>query len=49
MQQLTPPENTSTPSISLTAPEPVKEVQKSEADQMVTLDKSQMPRAGCQS
>ena len=43
MQQLTPPENTSTPSISLTAPEPVKEVQKSEADQMVTLDKSQIP------
>ena len=43
MQELTPPENTSTPSITLTAPEPVKEIQKSEADQMVKLDESQIP------
>ena len=43
MQELTPPENASTPSITLTAPEPVKEIQKSEADQMVKLDESQIP------
>ena len=43
MQELTPPENATTPSISLTAPEPVKEIQKSEADQMVKLDESQIP------
>lgn len=43
MQELTPPENATTPSISLTAPEPVKEIQKSEADQMVKLDDSQIP------
>ena len=34
MQELTPPENSSTPSISLTPPEPVKSVNTSEADQM---------------
>lgn len=28
MQELTPPENATTPSISLTAPEPVREIQK---------------------
>ena len=43
MQELTPPENASTPSISLTPPEPVKEVAKDEADQMVKLDESQIP------
>ena len=43
MQELTPPENSSTPSISLTPPEPVKSVNTSEADQMVKLDKSQIP------
>ena len=43
MQELTPPENASTPSISLTPPEPVKEIQKSEADQMVKLDENQIP------
>jgi len=43
MQELTPPENATTPSISLTPPEPVKEIQKSEADQMVKLDESQIP------
>ena len=43
MQELTPPENAAAPSISLTPPEPLKEIQKSEADQMVTLDKSQIP------
>ena len=43
MQELTPPENASTPSIILTAPEPVKEIQKSEADQMVKLDESHIP------
>ena len=43
MQELTPPENTNAPTISLTPPEPVKEVPTSEADQMVTLDKSQIP------
>lgn len=43
MQELTPPENTSSPSISLTPPEPVKEVPTSEADQMVKLDESQIP------
>ena len=43
MQELTPPENASTPSISLTPPEPVKEVAKDEADQMVKLDNSQIP------
>ncbi|MBU5617190.1 toxic anion resistance protein [Psychrobacter sp. TAE2020] len=43
MQELTPPENTPTPIISLTPPAAVKEVQKSEADQMVTLDASQLP------
>ena len=43
MQELTPPENTSTPSITLTAPAAVKEVQKSEADQMVKLDESHIP------
>ena len=43
MQELTPPENSSTPSISLTPPEPVKSVDTREADQMVKLDKSQIP------
>ncbi|GAA0324743.1 toxic anion resistance protein [Psychrobacter aestuarii] len=43
MQALTPPENAATPSISLTAPEPVKEIEKDEADQMVPLDKDQIP------
>ncbi|MFZ2554677.1 toxic anion resistance protein [Psychrobacter urativorans] len=43
MQELTPPENAPTPIISLTPPAAVKEVQKSEADQMVTLDASQLP------
>ncbi|WP_227429384.1 toxic anion resistance protein [Psychrobacter sp. I-STPA6b] len=43
MQELTPPENANTPSISLTPPEPVHEVATSEADQMVKLDASQIP------
>ena len=43
MQSLTPPENAAAPSITLTAPEPVKEVEKDEADQMVPLDKDQIP------
>lgn len=43
MQEQTPPENTSTPSISLTPPEPVKEVPTSEADQIVKLDPNQVP------
>ena len=43
MQSLTPPDNAATPSITLTAPEPVKEVEKDEADQMVPLDKSELP------
>lgn len=43
MQELTPPDNANVPSISLTPPSAVKEVQKSEADQMVTLDESQLP------
>lgn len=43
MQELTPPENTHTPSISLTPPDAVKEIEKSEADQMVKLDESDIP------
>nr|WP_255016714.1 toxic anion resistance protein [Psychrobacter sp. PraFG1]UTT87679.1 toxic anion resistance protein [Psychrobacter sp. PraFG1] len=43
MQELTPPENATTPSISLTPPEPVKEVPTSEADQIVKLDPNQIP------
>ena len=43
MQELTPPESAATPIISLTPPAAVKEVQKSEADQMVTLDQSDIP------
>ena len=43
MQELTPPENTTTPSISLTPPSAVREIQKSEADQMVALDQSDIP------
>ena len=43
MQELTPPENTATPSISLTPPSAVREIQKSEADQMVALDQSDIP------
>lgn len=43
MQELTPPESATKPSISLTPPSSVKEVQKSEADQMVTLDESDIP------
>ena len=43
MQALTPPENASTPTMALTPPEPVKQIQTSEADQMVTLDQSQIP------
>ena len=43
MQELTPPENTMTPSISLTPPSVVKEIEKSEADQMVKLDESDIP------
>ena len=43
MQELTPPENANAPTISLTPPEPVKEVANSEADQMVKLDESHIP------
>ena len=43
MQELTPPETASTPSITLTPPEPVKEVPTSEADQIVKLDPNQIP------
>ena len=43
MQELTPPENATVPTITLTPPDPVKEVEKSEADQMVTLDASHIP------
>ncbi|WP_199508103.1 MULTISPECIES: toxic anion resistance protein [unclassified Psychrobacter] len=43
MQSLTPPENAASQTITLSAPEPVKEVEKDEADQMVPLDKDQIP------
>ena len=43
MQELTPPENTTTPSISLTPPSAGREIQNSEADQMVALDQSDIP------
>ncbi|WP_296403819.1 toxic anion resistance protein [Psychrobacter sp.] len=43
MQELTPPETASNHTITLTPPEPVKEVPTSEAGQIVKLDPNQIP------
>lgn len=42
-QELTPPDTAKSSVVALTPPEPVTQVETSEADQMVTLDKNKIP------